>query len=69
MTETAQRETPHLGIFWLVQTSNGEVKLLAAGCPLDEAEAYGDCLTYSPGHYKTWAQWRRDKTVDPANDQ
>ena len=66
MTETAQRETPHLGIFWLVQTSNGEAKLLAAGCPLDEAEAYGDCLTYSPGHYKTWAQWRRDRTLDPA---
>jgi hypothetical protein len=66
MTETAQRETPHLGIFWLVQTSNGEAKLLAAGCPLDEAEAYGDCLTYSPGHYKTWAQWRRDGTLDPA---
>jgi hypothetical protein len=23
-------------------------------------------LTYGPGHYETWAQWRRDKTVDPA---
>jgi hypothetical protein len=66
MTETAQRATPHVAIFWLVQTSNGEAKLLAAGCPLDKAEPYGDCLTYSPGHYKTWAQWRRDRTVDPA---
>ena len=66
MTETAQRETPHVGIFWLVQTSNGEAKLLAAGCPLDEAKAYGDCLTYSPGHYKTWAQWRHDRTLDHA---
>jgi hypothetical protein len=66
MTETAQRETPHIGIFWLVQTPTGEARLLTAGRPLDEAEAYGDCLTYSPGHYKAWAQWRRDRTLDPA---
>jgi hypothetical protein len=63
---TAQRETPHVGIFWLAQTSNGKARLLAAGCPLDQAEPYGDCLTYGPGHYETWAQWRRDKTVAPA---
>src|SRR5580704_15398792 len=66
MNEPAQRETPHVGIFWVVQTSNGEARLLAAGCPLDQAEPYGDCLTYSPGHYETWAHWRRDRTVDPA---
>jgi hypothetical protein len=66
MTAIAQRETPHLGIFWVVQTSNGEARILAAGCPLDQAEPYGDCLTYGPGHYETWAQWRRDKTVDLA---
>jgi hypothetical protein len=23
-------------------------------------------LTYGPGHYETWAHWRRDRTVDPA---
>jgi hypothetical protein len=63
---TAQRDTPHLGIFWLVQTSNDEARLLAAGCPLDQAEPYGDCLTYSPGHYEAWAHWRRDRTVDSA---
>jgi hypothetical protein len=66
MSGTAPRETPHVGIFWLMQTPNGETKLLAAGYPLDQAEPYGDCLTYSPGHYKTWAQWRRDRTLDPA---
>jgi hypothetical protein len=33
---------------------------------LDQAEVYGDCLTYGPGHYETWAQWRRDRTVNPA---
>jgi hypothetical protein len=66
MDESAQRETPHIGIFWLVQTLKGETRLLAAGCPLDQAEPYGDCLTYGPGHYETWARWRRDRTVDHA---
>ena len=50
----------------MVQTPNGEVKLLTASCPLDQAEPYGDCLTYGPGHYETWAQWRRDRTTKPA---
>jgi hypothetical protein len=62
MSGTAQREAPHVGIFWVVQA---EPRLLAAGCPLDQAEPYGDCLTYGPGHYETWAQWRRDRTVEP----
>jgi hypothetical protein len=66
MSESAQHETPQLGIFWLVQTPDGEARLLAAGCPLDQAEPYGDCLTYGSGHYEIWAQWRRDRTVDPA---
>jgi hypothetical protein len=66
VNESAQRETPHVGIFWLVQTPTGEGRLLTAGCPLDQAEPYGDCLTYGPGHYDTWARWRRDKSVDPA---
>jgi hypothetical protein len=66
MTAIPQGEAPHLGIFWVAQTSNGGARLLAAGCPMDQAEPYGDCLTYGPGHYETWAQWRRDRTVDPA---
>jgi hypothetical protein len=66
MTGTAQRETPQVAIFWLVQATEGEARLLAAGCPLDQAEPYGDCLTYGPGHYETWAHWRRDRTVEPA---
>jgi hypothetical protein len=57
---------PHVGIFWVVQTSTDEARLLAARCPLDQAEPYGDCLTYGPGHYETWARWRRDRTVEPA---
>jgi hypothetical protein len=65
MTGTAQRETPQVAIFWLVQATEGEARLLAAGCPLDQAEPYGNCLTYGPGHYETWAHWRRDRTVEP----
>jgi hypothetical protein len=53
MNATAQREAPYLCIFWVAQT-------------LDQAEPYGECLTYGPGHYETWAHWRRDRTVDPA---
>ena len=66
MNQTAQCETPHVGIFWVVQTTAGETHLLAAGCPLEQAEPYGDCLTYGPGHYETWAHWRRDRTMNPA---
>jgi hypothetical protein len=66
MTGTAQRETPQVAIFWLVQATEGEAKLLAAGCLLDQAEPYGTCLTYGPGHYETWARWRRDRTMEPA---
>jgi hypothetical protein len=39
MTAIASRATPHVRIFWLVQTSNGEARLLAAGCPLVECPA------------------------------
>jgi hypothetical protein len=63
MTGTAQREAPKLG--WVVQTPDGEARLLTTGCPLDQAEAYGDCLTYGRGHYEIWAHWRC-ATVDSA---
>jgi hypothetical protein len=66
MSGSAQPETPQVAIFWEVQTPEAEPRLLAAGCPLDQAEPYGDCLTYGPGHYETWAHWRRDRTVEPA---
>jgi hypothetical protein len=66
MNETAQYETPHVGIFWVVQTTGGKARLRTAGCPLEQAEPYGDCLTYGPGHYETWEHWRRNRTVDHA---
>jgi len=34
MNENAQHETPHVGIFWVVQATEDEARLLAAGCPL-----------------------------------
>ena len=64
MTRTARCETPQVGILWLAQSTEGEARLLAAGCQLAQAEPYGNCLTYGPGHYETWAHWRRDRTVD-----
>jgi hypothetical protein len=66
MNEKTPSETPRVGIFWLVQTSDGDARLLTASCPLYQAEPYGDCFTYGPGHYETWAHWRRDRTVEPA---
>jgi hypothetical protein len=66
VNETAQCETPHVGIFWLVQTPDSKARLLAAGRPLDQAEPYGDCLTYGPGHHETWDHWQRDRHVDAA---
>ena len=66
MNETDPPATPHLGLFWVVQTAADQTRLLAAGCPLDQAEPYGEYLTYGPGHYETWARWRRDRTLDPA---
>jgi hypothetical protein len=33
---------------------------------LTEAEPYGDCLTFGPGHYDIRENWRRDRTIEPA---
>lgn len=56
---------PQVGIFWIVKTAAGDERLLAAGCLLADAEPYGDCLTYGPGHYDIWEQWRMAPNVDP----
>jgi hypothetical protein len=66
VNEPTQRETPRVGIFWVMQATDDEARLLAAGCPLAQAEACGDRLTCGPGHYETWAQWRRGRPIDPA---
>ena len=61
-----ENETPQVAIFWLVQATDGDARQLTSGCPIDQTEPHGDCLTYGPGHYETWAHWRRDETFDPA---
>jgi hypothetical protein len=66
LTKEKQDDEPELGIFWVVEIAKGEVRLLAAGCSLNEAETYGDCLTFGPGHYDVWERWRRDRILDPA---
>jgi hypothetical protein len=65
VNEKSPREMPNVGIFWFVQTPEGETRLLAVGCSIDQAEPYGNCLTYGPDHYETWAQWRRGTRIDP----
>lgn len=37
----------------------GARHLLTAECDLTEAEPYGACLTFGPGHYEIWKEWRR----------
>lgn len=66
MAHDTQSGSPELGVFWVVETANGEARLLAAGCPLTETERYGDCLTFGPGHYDVWEGWRHDRAIDPA---
>ena len=43
-----------VGIFWLV-----DGVLVAAGCELDDAVSYGNCLTYDGGHAEHWERWQK----------
>jgi hypothetical protein len=52
MTGMTGGKAPTLGIFWVVEAKDGEARLLAAGCPLEQSELYGDCSTYGSGHYE-----------------
>ena len=53
-----------------VRTAMPAESIFGTGCPplvwILRIRPCGDCLTYSPGHYKTWDHWRRDRTVEPA---
>jgi hypothetical protein len=60
----AKDSAPRLGIFWVARGRSGGARLIVAECSLDEAEPYGDCLTYGPGHYDTWRNWRHDRAID-----
>jgi hypothetical protein len=66
MTVSSQPTAPRLGIFWLIEHPHGKVQLISASCPLDQAEEYGDHLTFGPGHYDLWEKWRTDIKAAPA---
>ena len=42
------------------------LQLLTASVAMSEAEPYGDCLTYGPGHYHVWLGWRRTRDLTPS---
>jgi hypothetical protein len=57
--------SPLIGIFWMIFVGDGE-RLLAASSTLNNAEPYGDCLTFGPGHHEIWQGWRRSRELDAA---
>jgi hypothetical protein len=59
-------QDPSVGIFWVVETGPGEVRLLTAGCSLEAAEPYGEFLTFAGGHHTIWASWRKIKDPNEA---
>jgi hypothetical protein len=59
-------QDPSVGIFWVVETRPGEVRLLTAGCYLEAAEPYGDFLTFAGGHHAVWASWRKIRDPNAA---
>jgi hypothetical protein len=59
-------QDPSVGIFWVVETGQGEARLLTAGCALETAEPYGDFLTFAGGHHTIWESWRKIKDPNAA---
>lgn len=52
--QAASRDVePSVGIFWRVANI-----LVIDRSTLEEAEAYGDCITHARGHYECWQKWR-----------
>ena len=52
-------DQPRVGIFWAICPPSEPVQIIAASCTLENAEPYGDCLTFGPGHFETWSAWRK----------
>ena len=51
METTPLDETPQIGIFWRVQSADGDATLLVDCVPMAEAEIYGEFFTYG-AHYE-----------------
>jgi hypothetical protein len=50
--------TPHVGIFWCIETSGTGPMLLVDSVPVEQAETYGDFQDHG-GHYKFWTAMAR----------
>jgi hypothetical protein len=66
MTDSSPSAKPRLGIFWYVEHPRGNSHLISASCPLEQAEEYGDFLTFAAGHYELWEKLRTDLKAAPA---
>lgn len=53
LQETPGGVEPSVGIFWKVNDI-----LVIDRSTLQDAEAYGDCITHARGHYECWKTWR-----------
>lgn len=43
-----------VGIFWGITDQELDFTLLADRTPIDQGEAYGECITHPTGHYEFW---------------
>ena len=48
-----REDTPHIGIFWRVQASDGDATLLVDCVPMAKGEPYGEFLNHG-SHYDYW---------------
>ncbi len=48
---------PSVGLLWGLPEPNGDVSLLFTKSALEQAEAYGECLTDGRGHQEVWDRW------------
>jgi hypothetical protein len=53
-----QPATPHVGIFWRVQTLAAAPPLLVDSVPVEQAETHGDFLIHG-GHFEFWVATAR----------
>ena len=57
---------PRVGIFWAICPLSEPVQIISTSCGLEDAELYGDCLTFGPGHFEIWSAWQKSGLEDPS---
>lgn len=55
----------NIGIFWLVQSSDGHQHLVAHLCPAPNWESYDGFDTCPHGHFQKWSGWQRRPSFLP----